>query len=108
MRGLLALFFRGLDGARDLVLADLDQWKKPLYDDALLDDGFELVVDDVAGIDLFMDIAGDDGLGEFKDAAGVELFKHAEMIADYFDGGLALANFLRRVVAVGWILDRLV
>ena len=64
--------------------------RQQLFDDqALRDDRLELVVDDVGGVDFFVDVAGDDALRQLDDAAVLELEQHAGMVAGDFDGRLS-------------------
>jgi hypothetical protein len=53
---------------------------------------FELVVDDVGGVDLLVCVAGDDALGQVEDALAFKLQQHPRMVAGDFNLGLALAG----------------
>ncbi len=71
--GALALFRRRLGGVRDLRDADLHDGQQPLNHQSLRNDRLEFVVDDVGGVDLLVNVAGDDVLRKIEDAPGFEL-----------------------------------
>ena len=73
MAGSFLLLLGHLFGDGDLVRAELADGQELFDDDALRDDGFELVVDDVDGVDLGASVALDDGAGHVADFVDVDL-----------------------------------
>ena len=90
--GALALFVGRLGSARNLRNADLQDGQQLLHHYPLLDDRFELVVNDIGRVNLLVNVTGDDALREFVNAAGLELQEHSYMVAGHFGLDLALAH----------------
>ena len=88
------LLFCHLLGSGDLVRAQLADGKQLFDDDALGDDGFELVVDEVDGVDLGARVALDDGVGDVADLIDVDLEEKRRVVAGDFDGRGAVTDDL--------------
>ena len=64
------------------MLAQLDDGQQTFGYNTLRDHRFELVVDDVAGVDLFVHITPNHVLRQLEHAAFVQLLQHGRVAAD--------------------------
>ena len=88
------LLFGHLLGDGDLVRAQLADGQQLFDDDALGDDGFELVVDDVDGVDLGAGVALDDGVGDVAYLVDIDLEEQRGVVAGDLDGRGAVTDDL--------------
>ena len=78
-------FFSHLFGGSDVLGAELADGEELFGDDALLDDGLELVVDEVDGVDLGAFVAGDDVVGHLDDGFEVGAEEEVDVLGGDFD-----------------------
>ena len=93
----------GSKSARISGRAEFRTGKQALDDDALLNDGFELVVNDVTGVDFLVHVARDYLGSQRKDARCERLVEQAGMISGDFNVAIAIA----RGTSFGFFFDRI-